>query len=196
MRSLLAAGAVGAPRMIRTLHRCHVRPARRDGWRMTDAGRGAGVILDLTVHTADAVRFLTGHEVVAVCGYAGPAGFGRAGIEGAVAGTMRLEGDVIASFADSYSALPAVSSIEVDGDEGRLVARGVLEASPKATITVQRDGEQHVEELQDDPYGRTVERFAAGRPAATGEDGVRSLAVALALRTSVAAATSVPVARR
>jgi 1,5-anhydro-D-fructose reductase (1,5-anhydro-D-mannitol-forming) len=200
MRSLLATGTIGTPRLIRTLHRCFVRPGRREGWRMTDASRGAGVILDLTVHTADAMRFLTGREVASVCGHAGPAQLGHAGIEGAVAGTMRMDGDILASFGDLYSALPARSEIEIHGDEGRLGARGVLDGSPRAAIVVQRDREsEHVVELRDDPYRRTVERFADavvghGRPAATGDDGLRSLAVALALRAAVAEGRSIDVA--
>jgi 1,5-anhydro-D-fructose reductase (1,5-anhydro-D-mannitol-forming) len=199
MRSLLAAGTVGAPRLIRSLHRCYVRPGRRDGWRMTDATRGAGAILDLTVHTADAIRFLTGREVASVGGHAAPAGFGRDGIEGAVTGTMRIGGGVLASFSDAYSRLPAVSAIEVHGDEGRLCARGVLHGSPRAAIDVQRgSGREHVVELHDDPYGRTVERFAGavrdhGWPAATGDDGLRSLAVGLALRAAVAEGRSIDV---
>jgi 1,5-anhydro-D-fructose reductase (1,5-anhydro-D-mannitol-forming) len=176
IRSLVAAGAVGRPRLIRTLHCCHVRPERRGNWRMTDPLRGAGVILDLSVHTIDAIRFATGREVASVRGHAAPAG-----IELAVAGTLLLDGDVLVSLADAYSSLPPLSVIEIDGDEGRLEARGVLDGSGRATIVL---GEQVIE-CDDDPYGRTVERFAAGRPAATGEDGRAALAVALALRSAV-----------
>jgi 1,5-anhydro-D-fructose reductase (1,5-anhydro-D-mannitol-forming) len=195
LHSLLAAGAIGAPRVIRTVHRCHVRPGRRGNWRMTDPARGAGVILDLTVHAADAIRFLTGREIVSVGGHAAPAG-----IELTVAGTMRMEGDILASVSDAYSPLPAQSAIEVDGEAGRLVAHGVLDGSTRATLVVERDGaDGRVVELHDDPYGRTVERFAGavlgdGEPAATGHDGRRSLAVALALRTAVAEGRSVDVA--
>jgi 1,5-anhydro-D-fructose reductase (1,5-anhydro-D-mannitol-forming) len=179
MRSLLAAGAIGQPRLIRALHRCHVRRERRGNWRMTDATRGAGAILDLTVHTADLLRFLCGLEVTSVCGHADPAGLGRGGIEAAVAGTMRLDG-VLASFADAYSPLPALSSIEVHADDGCLAARDFA--------------------LDDDTYGRTLERFVAavrgdGQPSASGADGLRSLAVALALRTAVADGRPVAVER-
>ena len=200
MRSLLAAGAVGAPLLVRSLHRCHVRPERRGGWRMTDASRGAGAILDLTVHTADAVRFVCGRDVTSVCGCAAEAGFGQDGIEGAVAGSMRLDGDLLASFADAYSALPALSVVEVHGEDGCLRGRGVLDGGSRATIEL-HDGRAaegnpprsslRAVEIRDDPYVRTVERFAAavrgaGEPAATGVDGRRSLAVALALRAAVA----------
>jgi 1,5-anhydro-D-fructose reductase (1,5-anhydro-D-mannitol-forming) len=161
MRSRIAEGAIGAPRLLRTVHRCHVRPERRRNWRFTDPARGAGAILDLSVHTADAIRFLTGREIVSVRGHAVPAG-----IETAVAGTMRLQGDVVVAFADAYSPMPAFSAIEVHGDEGMLEARGLLDGSG----------------CRDDPYARTVACFAAGRPAATARDGRASLAVALALR--------------
>lgn len=162
MRTLLEAGAIGAPRLIRTLHRCHVRPERRGNWRMTDPARGAGVILDLTVHTADAIRFVCGREIVSVRAHAAPPG-----IELAVAGTMRLEDGVPVAFADAYSPQPGCSSIEIHGDEGMLEAHGVF------------DG---VVECGEDPYARTVERFTEGRPAATAEDGRASLAVALLAR--------------
>ena len=129
---------------------------------MTDPARGAGVILDLTVHTADAIRFLTGREIVSVRAHAAPAG-----IELAVAGTMRLDDGVPVAFADAYSPQQARSSIEVHGDEGTLEAHGVLDGPI---------------ECGEDPYARTVARFIAGRPAATAEDGRASLAVALLAR--------------
>jgi 1,5-anhydro-D-fructose reductase (1,5-anhydro-D-mannitol-forming) len=184
MRSLLAAGTIGEPRLIRTLHRCFVRPGRRAGWRMTDPARGAGVILDLTVHTADAIRFVSGREVQSVSGHAAPADLGRDGIEGAVAGTMRLSGDLLVSFSDAWSQLSSLSSIEAHGDDGELCVPGVLDGS-----RVELDG---------DPYQRTVERFVAavrgdGQPAATADDGVRSLAIALALRAAVAERRAVDV---
>jgi 1,5-anhydro-D-fructose reductase (1,5-anhydro-D-mannitol-forming) len=157
MRERVASGAIGAPRLIRMLHRCHVRPERRANWRFTDPARGAGAILDLTVHTADAIRFVCGREVASTHCHAAPAG-----IELAVAGTIRMDDDVLASFADSYSPLPAYSAIEVHGDEGMLEERGLFD-----------DG---------DAYARTVERFAAGSPAATAEDGRAALAIAFELK--------------
>ena len=160
---------------------------------MTDRSRGAGAILDLTVHTADAIRFLCGREVTSVFGHAAAAGFGSDAIEGAVAGSMRLEGGVLASFADAYSALPARSVVEVHGESGSLRGRGILDGGSRATIE-HDDG--RALQIRDDPYLRTVERFAAairgtGEPAATGLDGRRSLAVALALRTAVAEGGSI-----
>ena len=177
MRSRVAAGAIGAPRLIRTVHRCYVRPGRRAGWRTTEPARGAGVILDLTVHTADVIRFVSGREIQSVSGHAAPASLGRDGIEGAVVGTMRLSGDVLVSFSDAWSRLPSLSSIEIHGDDGELCVPDVLDGSRA--------------EPEGDPYQRTVERFVAavrgdGQPAATADDGARSLAVALALRAAVA----------
>jgi 1,5-anhydro-D-fructose reductase (1,5-anhydro-D-mannitol-forming) len=153
---------IAAPALIRSLHRCHVRPARRGNWRFTDPSRGAGAILDLTVHVVDAIRFLSGSEIVSVRGHAAPAG-----IETAVTGTVCLENGALGCFADWYSPQPAASAIELHGDDGVLEARGVFG--------------------DDEPYRRIVERFAAGRPAATAEDGRASLAVALALRAGLEA---------
>jgi 1,5-anhydro-D-fructose reductase (1,5-anhydro-D-mannitol-forming) len=151
--------AIGTPRLIRMFHRCHVRPERSANWRFTDPARGAGAILDLSTHTADAIRYITGREIAAVTGHAAPDG-----IELSVAGTMRLDDGTLVSFADWYSPQPTASAIEVHGEGGTLTADGVLDG---------RDGT---------PYERTVELFSAGAPAATAADGRASLAVALALR--------------
>lgn len=199
LRTMLAAGVIGKPRLMRSLHRCFVRPARRGGWRMTDPTRGAGVILDLTVHTADAVRFVTGREVASICGHAVPGGFGRSGIEGAVVGTMKMDDELLVSFGDSYSRLPALSRLELHGEEGCLCAHGVLEGSPRAGLAFHRDERLVTLDVPCDPYRRTVARFADairgdGEPAATGVDGLRSLEVALALRTAVAEGRSITVA--
>jgi 1,5-anhydro-D-fructose reductase (1,5-anhydro-D-mannitol-forming) len=157
----------GAPRLIRAFHRCHVRPERRGNWRFADPARGAGAILDLTTHTADAIRYVSSREIASVSGHAAPDG-----IELAVAGSMRLDDGTPVAFADWYSAAPAASAIEIHGDAGSLAARDVHDAG-------------------DEPYARTVERFTAGEPAATGADGRASLAVALALRSASAVAASV-----
>jgi 1,5-anhydro-D-fructose reductase (1,5-anhydro-D-mannitol-forming) len=148
------------PRLVRTFHRCHVRPERRGNWRFTDSSRGAGAILDLTVHVVDAIRFLGGSEIVSVRGHAVPAG-----IETAVTGSVSLGNGALGCFADWYSPQPAASAIELHGDDGVVEARDVFGG--------------------DEPYRRTVERFTTGRPAATAEDGRASLAVALALRAGL-----------
>ena len=73
---------------------------------------------------------------------------------------------------------------------------------PVGQIILRRDGreEQIAIEAPEDLYARSVRLFDAairgdGQPSATGEDGIRSLAVALAVRESAATGRVVPVER-
>src|SRR5205807_977950 len=65
IRELIRSGAVGEPRFAKVFH-AGLLPAHLQGWRLKDPRTGAGAILDLTVHDADALRFLLGAEPVEV----------------------------------------------------------------------------------------------------------------------------------
>src|SRR5215212_2156855 len=54
------------------------------------AAAAGGVILDITVHDADTLRFVLGDEIKEVSAMTASQGMGRAGLEDAVMGVMRL----------------------------------------------------------------------------------------------------------
>jgi 1,5-anhydro-D-fructose reductase (1,5-anhydro-D-mannitol-forming) len=199
MRQLIQAGAVGQPLAARVFHAVHL-PAHLQGWRIDRPDAGGGVILDITVHDADTLRFALGDEVTEVTAMTASQGMGRAGLEDAVMGVMRFRDGVIAQFHDAFTAPHASTGLEVHGTEGSLYGRNVMTQRPIGTVTIFRDGgEEAVPVEHENLYERSVRCFNAairgeGEPAATGADGVRSLAVALAVRESAQKGQTVQVA--
>jgi 1,5-anhydro-D-fructose reductase (1,5-anhydro-D-mannitol-forming) len=82
----------------------------------------------------------------------------------------------------------AGSGLEVHGTEGSIFARGVMTQAPVGEIDlVTASGRESVAFARHDLYGQGVQDFLSavtglGHPAASGWDGVASLAVALAVR--------------
>jgi 1,5-anhydro-D-fructose reductase (1,5-anhydro-D-mannitol-forming) len=189
MRELIQAGAIGQPLAARVFHAVHL-PPHLQGWRIDRPQAGGGVILDITVHDADTLRFVLGDEVVEVTAMTASQGMGRGGLEDAVMGVMRFRDGVIAQFHDAFTAPHATTGFEVHGTEGSLYGRDVMTQQPVGTVTIRRGGGEEVVAVEhENLYERSVRCFnaairAQGKPAATGEDGIRSLAVALAVRES------------
>ena len=199
IRELIRAGAIGQPLAARVFHAVHLPPHLR-GWRIDRPDAGGGVILDITVHDADTLRFALGDEVTEVTAMTANHGMGRAGLEDAVMGVMRFRDGVIAQFHDAFTAPHASTGFEVHGTEGSLYGREVMTQRPIGTVTIFRDGgEEAIPVEHENLYERSVRCFNAairgeGEPAATGADGVRSLAVALAVRESAQKGLTVQVA--
>jgi 1,5-anhydro-D-fructose reductase (1,5-anhydro-D-mannitol-forming) len=199
MRDLIQAGAVGQPLAARVFHAVHL-PPHLQGWRIDRPDAGGGVILDITVHDADTLRFALGGEVAEVTAMTASQGMGRAGLEDAVMGVMRFRDGVIAQFHDAFTAPHASTGFEVHGTEGSLYGRDVMTQRPVGAVTIRREGsEEAVPVEHENLYERSVRCFNAairgeGEPAASGEDGVRSLAVALAVRESAQTGRTVQVA--
>jgi 1,5-anhydro-D-fructose reductase (1,5-anhydro-D-mannitol-forming) len=199
IRELIRAGAIGQPLAARVFHAVHLPPHLR-GWRIDRPDAGGGVILDITVHDADTLRFALGDEVTEVTAMTANQGMGRAGLEDAVMGVMRFRDGVIAQFHDAFTAPHASTGFEVHGTEGSLYGREVMTQRPIGTVTIFRDGgEEAIPVEHENLYERSVRCFNAairgeGEPAATGADGIRSLAVALAVRESAQKGLTVQVA--
>jgi len=65
MRELIQAGGIGQPLAARVFHAVHL-PPHLQGWRIDRPDAGGGVILDITVHDADTLRFALDDEVAVV----------------------------------------------------------------------------------------------------------------------------------
>ena len=199
MRELIQTGAIGRPLAARVFHAVYL-PPHLQSWRVDRPEAGGGVILDITVHDADTLRFALGDEVAEVTAMAANQGMGRAGLEDAVMGVMRFRNGVIAQFHDAFTAPHAPTGFEVHGTEGSLFGRDVMTQRPMGTVTMRRQGsEEEVPVDHENLYERSVRCFNAaihgvGEPAASGEDGVQSLAVALAVREAAETGRTVRVA--
>ena len=185
MREAVRAGRIGQPIAARVMHAVSLPPHLR-GWRIDRAEAGAGVILDITVHDADTLRFVLDDDPVEVTAMSQSAGMAAAGIEDGVMGVIRFKSGVIAQSHDAFTIGHAGTGFEVHGSEGSLVARDVMTQQPVGSVVLRREaGEEALAFDREDLYARSLRLFHAairgeGTPSATGEDGVWSLATALA----------------
>jgi 1,5-anhydro-D-fructose reductase (1,5-anhydro-D-mannitol-forming) len=191
-RRAIAEGAIGRPLSAR-IAQAFLLPEHLHGWRLGEPARGAGAILDLTPHTADTLRFVLDAEIEQVVAASASQSLGRDGVEDAVMGVLRLSNGVLASFYDAFNAPAAGSPLEINGSEGTLVIADALDERLIARGVLRRDGREQPFDFEppEDVYVYGLRRFAAavageGTPAASGEDGLRSLAVALAVREAAA----------
>jgi len=100
---------------------------------------------------------------------------------------LRFDNGVIAQLHDAFTVKFAGTGIEIHGDAGSIVGRNVMTQRPVGDVFLRdADGERAVDIDHENLYERGVAAFCAamrgeGRPAATGEDGIRSLNAALAV---------------
>jgi 1,5-anhydro-D-fructose reductase (1,5-anhydro-D-mannitol-forming) len=199
MRDAIAEGRIGKPLFARVFHAVYL-PPHLQGWRIKTPEAGGGVILDITVHDADTLRFVLGDEPESVSAMASRAGMGQAGLEDGVMGVVRFAKGLLAQFHDAFTTRYATTGFEVHGDEGSLVATDCMTQQPKGAVTLRTsEGTVPLSLNHEDLYARSIRLFqdatsGAGTPAATGEDGVHSLALALATTEAVKAGRETSVA--
>lgn len=186
MRDTIAAGKIGKPLSARVFHAVYL-PPHLQGWRLDRPEAGGGVILDITVHDTDTLRFVLGDDPVEAIAFSQRGGMGKEGLEDAVMGVMRFKSGVIAQFHDGFTTKFAETGFEVHGTEGSLIARNVMTQKPIGTVTLRNaEGEQDLPLDGRNLYETALEAFHSaiagkGKPSATGEDGVWSLAAGLAV---------------
>lgn len=196
MRAMIARGDIGEPLAVRVAHAVFL-PQHLRGWRIDRPDAGGGAVFDITVHDADTLRFVLSDEVESVTAMTANQGMAKSGLEDGVMGVMRFRSGLFAQFHDAFTARHAVTGFEVLGTEGSLVGRDVMTQRPVGTVTLRRNGqEEEIPIGHENLYERSVRLFNAavrgeGELAASGEDGFRSLAVALAVRESAKTGTVV-----
>jgi 1,5-anhydro-D-fructose reductase (1,5-anhydro-D-mannitol-forming) len=185
MRAAIQAGRIGRPLFARVFHAVYL-PPHLQGWRIKSPQAGAGVVADITVHDADTLRFVLDDEPLDVMAMAQEAGMGAPGIEDGVMGVVRFRSGALAQFHDAFTCGYASTGFEVHGTEGSLVASNCMTQQPTGEVRLRdADGEETLKLSHENLYERSVRAFHAamrgeGAPAASGEDGVKSLAVAFA----------------
>ena len=198
MRDAVKTGRIGKPIAARVFHAVYL-PPHLQGWRLTSPGAGGGVILDITVHDADTLRFVLGDDPVEVVAMAQSAGMGQSGLEDGVMGAMRFSSGLIAQFHDAFTIRHAGTGFEVHGTEGSLIGRGCMTQKPDGSVTLVRgDGREDLSIDNTNLYERAIVNFHAaiegrGEPSASGEDGVWSLAAGLATVEAAATGTRVKI---
>ena len=186
IRELIRGGAIGRPLFARVFHAVYL-PPHLQGWRLDRPRSGGGVILDITVHDIDTLRFLLDAEPVEAVGIAQSAFMAKQGLEDGAMSVVRFDNGVLAQLHDAFTVRHAGHGIEVHGEAGSVIGRDVMSQRPVGEVVLRNDAGEHLVPVEHEGlYVRGVAAFCAalrgaGKPAATGEDGVRSLAAAIAV---------------
>jgi 1,5-anhydro-D-fructose reductase (1,5-anhydro-D-mannitol-forming) len=190
IRDLVADGSIGRVLAVRVFHAVYL-PEVLQGWRIDNPQAGGGVILDITVHDADTVRFVLGEDPVEVTAMTASHGMGKSGLADTVMGVMRMRSGALVQFHDAFTIKHVPTGFEVHGTEGSLVARNCMTQKPVGELVLRtRDQETVIDDFErSDLYTRSVQNFmtavnGTGQPSATAEDGLWSLATALAVAES------------
>ncbi|QFI68109.1 Gfo/Idh/MocA family protein [Sinorhizobium alkalisoli] len=198
MREAIAAGRIGRPIAARVFHAVYL-PPHLQGWRLDRPEAGGGVILDITVHDADTLRFVLDDDPIEAVAISHSAGLSKEGLEDGVMGVLRFRSGVIAQFHDAFTTKYAETGLEVHGTDGSLIGRNVMTQRPVGTVTLRNeDGEFDLPLDHSNLYETALQAFHAaiegkGSPSATGEDGVWSLAAGLAVAKSAASGMAVQI---
>ena len=106
-------------------------------------------------------------------------------IEDGVMGVARFKSGLLAHFYDAFTSRYAKTAFEVHGSEGSLFGENCMTQRPVGTVTLRdKHGEAPLPLSHENLYERSVRAFHAaihgeGQPSASGEDGVRSMAMAI-----------------
>lgn len=198
MREAIRQGRIGTPIAARVFHAVYL-PQSLQGWRITSPDAGGGVVLDISVHDADTLRFVLDDEPDEVVALTQSAGMAEQSLEDGVMAAIRFRSGLIAQIHDSFTVRHAGTGFEVHGSEGSLIARDVMTQQPIGTVMLRTEaGETPLNIAHESLYGHALGRFHAaikgdGAPAATGEDGIRSLALGLAVLEAARTGHVVPV---
>lgn len=198
MRETILAGRIGRPLFARVFHAVYL-PPHLQGWRLKTPDAGAGVVMDITVHDADTLRYVLSDEPVEVTALTQAGGMAAQGVEDGVMGVVRFGSGLLAQFHDAFTTRFARTGFEVHGTEGSLIATDCMTQRSVGEVLLRTEaGEERLPLTHVNLYLHALQAFHAaargrGRPAASGEDGVRSMALALAALESAATGRTVRV---
>lgn len=195
VRQMIAADAIGRVHGVQVSHAVYL-PPHLQGWRIDAPDAGGGVVLDILVHDGDLLRFLLQTEPRRITTVTRQHGLGQGQVEDSAMSLIEFDGGVLAQTHESFVARHAATRLHVLGTEGALYAEGSLTQAGGGRLWL-RDaaGEREIEVPAVDLYEVGFDAFVRacagqGVPLATGADGKRSMAVALAGLASAASGQS------
>lgn len=197
IKRLIDDGRIGEVLSMRIFHAV-LLPEHLRGWRIDNPDAGGGVILDIVVHDADTARFHLGEDPAQVTAMDAEGALGR-GVEDSVMSVWRMPSGALVQTHESFTHPHAGSGIEIHGSAGSIIGRDVMTQQPVGTVQLRTaDGVAAVEFSDHNLYIRAVTHFMRaaagdGAPAATGMDGVKSLAVAQAVKLAAVSGATVTV---
>lgn len=198
IRDAVQQGRIGKPLAARVFHAVYL-PPHLQTWRIQNPAAGGGVILDITVHDTDVLRFILGEEPVEAVAITQRSGMASNELEDGVMSIIRFESGLIAQLHDAFTAKYANTGLEIHGSEGSIIARNAMTQRPVGEVMLRTAaGERLLPVEHENLYVRAVRKFndavhGKGEPAVTGEDGVRSLALGLAVQEAARTGIRAPV---
>ena len=160
-------------------------------WRLNDPAAGAGVILDLTVHNMDLLRFYFDANPVAVTAMGVTSGAAPQGIKDNVMTVWEFPGRLLVSCQDSFLVPFGGTAVDVHGTLGSVHGDNVLWQKPQGKVMLRdKAGLREIDVEHRVPYDRTIVDFVnairgSGTPSVSGEDGVQSLRLAIGAMRSI-----------
>jgi len=197
IKELIDTGRIGTVQAIRVAHAVYL-PPNLQGWRIDNPGAGGGVIPDIVVHDADTVRFHLDEDPAEVMAFERSESLGQ-GVEDSSMCVFRMPSGVLVQTHEGFTIRHAGTAFEVHGTEGSIFAKNVMTQQPVGEITLRTEtGEEVVNFSDHNLYERAVGMFVDacagnGEPSATGIDGVKSLAVAAAVKEAATSGSKVTV---
>ena len=197
IRDMISNGRIGDVLSVRVFHAVNL-PEHLRGWRINDAAAGGGVIPDIVVHDADTVRFHLGEDPKDVVAIAATSGMGQ-GVEDSVMSVWSMPSGATVQTHESFTHGYAGTGIEIHGMRGSIFARNVMTQQPIGEIwVIDEKGREDITFSNHNLYVRSMGLFDAavkgtGQPSADGIDGIKSLAVALAVKQAAETGTRVTV---
>jgi len=182
IRDLVRSGAIGTPLFARVFHAVQL-PQHLTGWRLHDPQAGGGVVLDITVHDVDTLRFILDAEPLEAVAMTCSSG----AVEDGVMAVLRFDNGVLAQLHDAFNVAHAGTGIEIHGSSGSIFGRDVMTQQPLGEVRLRDvDGERAIPLQHRNLYVQALAAFnravqGLGAPAAGADDGLRALAAALAV---------------
>ncbi len=197
IKQLIDDGSLGTVQSIRIFHAVYL-PVNLQGWRINNAAAGGGVIPDIVVHDADTIRFYLDEDPQTVVAMEHSGSMGQ-GVEDSSMAIMQMPSGAMVQTHESFSHRYAGTGLEIHGTGATVRARNIMTQQPIGEIELINDqGVRKISFSNHDLYTRSMKRFVSatnggGHPSASGIDGVKSLAVAMAVKESASSGQAVTI---
>jgi 1,5-anhydro-D-fructose reductase (1,5-anhydro-D-mannitol-forming) len=185
MREAITAGRIGRPLFAKVAHARYL-PEFLQGWRLTNPEKGAGVILDITTHDVDSLRFLLGENPKSVLCMTQTGTLAKGNVEDGAMTLIEFESGLVAHTHDAFTTKYASTSLEIHGTEGSLIGTDCMTQESIGEVLLRTEaGEENLTIDRGNLYERGLRAFneavtGTGKPAASGDDGLWSVATGLA----------------
>ena len=126
-------------------------------------------------------------------------GMGREGLEDGAMGVIRFSSETLAQFHDGFATKFASTGFEVHGEAGSPIGRDCMTQAPKGDVLLRTAaGEEQLKLDQENLYARSIRLFqdavqGRGARSATGEDGVKSLSLAISAAAAARTGAETPI---